>query len=569
MYKYEKSTWINGETILKAEHMQKIEQGIVDLQEELENVKVGDIDLSDYYTKTQTDDAMNTKADKVNTYTKAETDNKISEEIAKAQFGGNDKVDLSNYATKNYVDDEISKIGLKEGQIFASDFGVKADGVTDDTEALQLAIDKAKELTVANNSKITVILPKGTIVISNANAQYKDYQPLGIIKVYSNISLEGQGIRETVIRKPTSERELNGITMIYNEGCKDGKEYSEKNIAFKDFTITEGEAEPVHTNGSLITIGHCENLVFERVEGLNFDQHLGDILSCKNIHIKECRINNMSPSQKAASFQFDSRSTALNYNDDETITKDIFVYNNIFEHTNTPTGHLHFHICKEFENVNIYNNYFAGSGIVVDNKLEVRHITIDNNVFINADISAVGLMGANINNNSFDNGGISIGGTEKYNGNPVINDNIKINGNSFKGSVCCINVSSCDKVTVQGNVAENCGNFLASDANEIKVISNDIEVGEQVFLSSKSAIELNSRVDFIGNIIKIKGKNLSNLTKAFYSISLKYYFRCNISNNAITLFNEEYAHKISLFEGFETSHISINSNNIYSGVKYT
>ena len=56
MYKYEKSTWINGETILKAEHMQKIEQGIVDLQEELENVKVGDIDLSNFYNKIEVDE---------------------------------------------------------------------------------------------------------------------------------------------------------------------------------------------------------------------------------------------------------------------------------------------------------------------------------------------------------------------------------------------------------------------------------------------------------------------------------------------------------------------------------
>ena len=155
MYKYEKSTWINGETILKAEHMQKIEQGIVDLQEELENVKVGDIDLSDYYTKTQTDDAMNTKADKVNTYTKAETDNKISEEIAKAQFGGNDKVDLSNYATKNYVDGEIDAvegaIALKADQT-ALDTANQNISKKADTETVNAALDlKADKTQVATD----------------------------------------------------------------------------------------------------------------------------------------------------------------------------------------------------------------------------------------------------------------------------------------------------------------------------------------------------------------------------------------------------------------------------------
>ena len=119
----------------------------------------GSVDLSNYYTKSETDEAMNDKANKVhthneyltelpththseylkelpthehseyltehqdishkadkeNTYTKSQTDNKIVEEIAKAQLGGSGEVDLSAYATKTYVDNEISKIELKEG----------------------------------------------------------------------------------------------------------------------------------------------------------------------------------------------------------------------------------------------------------------------------------------------------------------------------------------------------------------------------------------------------------------------------------------------------------------------
>ena len=91
MIKYEKTAWVDGETVLKAEHMKKIEQGIVDLCSEIENITLEATDLSNYYTKTQ-------------------TDNKISEEIAKAQLGGSGEVDLSAYATKNYVNEEIAKI---------------------------------------------------------------------------------------------------------------------------------------------------------------------------------------------------------------------------------------------------------------------------------------------------------------------------------------------------------------------------------------------------------------------------------------------------------------------------
>ena len=67
---------------------------------------------SEYLTEHQD---ISHKADKSDIYTKFETDNKISEEIAKAQLGGSGEVDLSAYATKNYVNEEIAKIELKEG----------------------------------------------------------------------------------------------------------------------------------------------------------------------------------------------------------------------------------------------------------------------------------------------------------------------------------------------------------------------------------------------------------------------------------------------------------------------
>jgi hypothetical protein len=132
---------------------------------EIEGLENVDIDLSDYYTKSETDEAMNDKANKVhthneyltelpththseylkelptheheqyltehqdishkadkeNTYTKAQTDNKISEEIAKAQLGGSGEVDLSDYATKDFVNNKVGDISsriINEDEIF-------------------------------------------------------------------------------------------------------------------------------------------------------------------------------------------------------------------------------------------------------------------------------------------------------------------------------------------------------------------------------------------------------------------------------------------------------------------
>ena len=47
MIKYEKTTWVDGETVLKADHMKKIEKGIVDLCTEIENITLEGVDLKE------------------------------------------------------------------------------------------------------------------------------------------------------------------------------------------------------------------------------------------------------------------------------------------------------------------------------------------------------------------------------------------------------------------------------------------------------------------------------------------------------------------------------------------
>ena len=101
MPKYNKTNWIDGETVLKAEHMEKIEKGIVDLCEEIENVKVGDIDLSNYYTKSQT-------------YNRAEIDNKI------ANMGNSGSVDLDSYVTKSELEANTENLKFESiGELFS------------------------------------------------------------------------------------------------------------------------------------------------------------------------------------------------------------------------------------------------------------------------------------------------------------------------------------------------------------------------------------------------------------------------------------------------------------------
>lgn len=123
MSKYEKSNWIDNETVLKAEHMRKIEQGIVDLYDEIENVVIGN-------------------------------------------------VDLSKYATTEYVDKEVKELSSQLADntnkvdnrtiISVRDFGAKGDDKTDDTEAILNAITYCVE-----NGKNELYIPNGKYIVSD------------------------------------------------------------------------------------------------------------------------------------------------------------------------------------------------------------------------------------------------------------------------------------------------------------------------------------------------------------------------------------------------------------------
>ena len=98
-----------------------------------------------------------------------------------------------------------------DDQVTTSDFGTKGDGTTDDTAALQRAIDQLflnpsnpANLTTATSSRVLLSIPAGKYYITNT------------IYIPSYASLIGAGIDKTIIDYHPSQVSITGSTTISN-----------------------------------------------------------------------------------------------------------------------------------------------------------------------------------------------------------------------------------------------------------------------------------------------------------------------------------------------------------------
>ena len=171
MSKYEKSNWIDNETVLKAEHMRKIEQGIVDLYDEIENVVIGN-------------------------------------------------VDLSKYATTEYVDEEVKELSSQLENIVngvasrktinVKDYGVMGDGVTNDSPKLRELADSIEDDSI-------LYFPKGTYMLGDGSSS----QEIAIkFSFKNNIKIKGDGRGETIIIAHPQTPAKTGMGLIWFWRCE-------------------------------------------------------------------------------------------------------------------------------------------------------------------------------------------------------------------------------------------------------------------------------------------------------------------------------------------------------------
>ena len=183
-------------------------------------------------------------------------------------------------STVEHINDLIIPT-IKNGTIYAKDFGVKADGVTDDTQALQNAIDYFKpkntgDLWSYQNCGGTIILPKGNIRITNTIRLYSNIKIIGTNKV-----LFARESNDTLILLDTTDSKIPAFSfvgidtstgkhrdglVVTGEDMDNGVVTQTWNTTLKDFTLKSKNINDLAINYSCAVKSKLENIAFE-----NFD----------------------------------------------------------------------------------------------------------------------------------------------------------------------------------------------------------------------------------------------------------------------------------------------------------
>ena len=427
----------------------KLEQSIDELKSDLDTLNQGGLNLKEDFIGQQ----VNNWLDKHPEATTTVQDNSL----------------ISNKMHESFWNDER----IKQNYVTPQMFGAKADGITDDTEA----IVKANEF--LNGKGGTLLFPTGTYLIGTFNVDMNPKGVLGFsaIMCYSNITYKGEP--NAVIKVADN---INTDTTAFQSV------FTEFDNGLHDVTF--------------------DNLIFELNGGNNlFPSSLRNkaymcagirTLYPKNITIKNCKFLHC-PGLNCVSLGHAENATIFN--------------NQFLDCADTIDGNTaiwdHSAFISHGKNINVLNNMFSNSllsSVASGLEINTENSVVTGNTFINqkvglliSPISSISVKNISVSNNYFKNNATDVSLWSMDDENSGL-DGVIINSNIFEsnmGSNACIDIFThiryfCKNIIISNNkfkmiydneaiYIRHCV-YLGNGVENIKIHSNIVETLSGYFI---------------------------------------------------------------------------------------
>lgn len=448
--------------------------------------------------------AYSTKPDYI-----AASDSGLMEEILVsmvAMVGANANVDVTIdssmvMTTKKEFDPVKEKVGfIGNIQVNVKEFGAVGDGVTDDTAAIQRALDSANSIyfeggiycTNALYIKSNTVLTFSPLAELKANPGYGVNESVLNISSKSNIEIIGNGA---------------SIRMLKDEYMGDSSQQrhcvkisSSKNITIKNLKLLRSGGDGVIVGGSNATL--AENIL---IDGCTMDdnkrQGISLIGGLKSCIISNCTITNTNGTDPQLGIDLEPWEESL-WNEDVLITNCYFENNKngaitVFEQNRNIT--ISNNRLKE-QSINVKTNTGAQSSAIRSPKnIFIKNNYLDDgNIYIYNCESNI-LVEDNYINLSTRGSGITVENTIKTTSTIVIRENTILNAKAAS-----IGVYNLDNAIIDNNTILDCELALSLVGSKNVVFKRNTIIGYNKMSTAKHVISLQTSTDIMvtDNVIK-------------------------------------------------------------------
>lgn len=412
----------------------------------------------------------------------------------------------------------------KEIQYNVTSYGVKGNGTTNDTDAINDLLEKAADL--SSGDTLVLYFPNGKYAIDDW------------LRIYSNTTLklaDKAEIFRSKIQYPLMMNVGSDGTRMENSPAGGGYNLS-KNIKIIGGTLNGGNISKAKESGNLINFAHAQNITFDGVTIKNcYGAHLIELSGVKNASIKNCDFSGFRTKKELeTSLNEDKNLNKTGYAAKECIQLD-YTYNHSTKKT--------FQWCPGYwsdktacQNITIENNSFHDYPRGVGNhhgretfsNLWTQNIIIRNNTFKNMYVmtptgkklyeNAILLhsfKNAVVEGNTIENAGTGV--LLVYDSGSAIRNNVMTNlqstaivaaktsaGSTVTGNVLTDIPRYGISVTGTANVKSFANNILKKGAQGKKMINGITVSGPAAYITTVSGNKISGCTQFGISLLNVK-----------------------------------------------------------------